>query len=230
MDANILKMMKRNYGKFFRSGRSVAAGLFCLLLTIVTSSHANNSILVMGDSLSAEYGIARGAGWVKLLEDQLQKQGSTWTVFNASISGETSSGGLTRLPTLLEQKKPGIVLLELGANDALRGLSVDETEKNLRKMIQLSKQSGAKVLLFGIQIPPNYGLEYTKRFKQIFAKLAAQEHIELLPFFMQGLAAHRDLFQADNIHPNEKAQALLFKNVWSAMGSYQSLLKSNPMP
>ena len=178
----------------------------------------------MGDSLSAEYGITRGSGWVKLLESQLQTQGSQWTVFNASISGETSAGGLTRLPGLLEQKKPRIVLLELGANDALRGLSIDETEKNLRKMIQLSKKIGAKVLLFGIQIPPNYGQDYTKRFKELYPKIAMQEGIELVPFFMSGVASNPALFQADNIHPNEKAQAILFKNVWGAMAPYQSIL------
>ena len=178
----------------------------------------------MGDSLSAEYGITRGSGWVKLLESQLQTQGSQWIVFNASISGETSAGGLTRLPSLLEQKKPRIVLLELGANDALRGLSIDETEKNLRKMIQLSKKIGAKVLLFGIQIPPNYGQDYTKRFKELYPKLAMQEGIELVPFFMSGVASNPALFQADNIHPNEKAQAILFKNVWGAMAPYQSIL------
>lgn len=228
MGVNIFKIIKQFNRQLIHCGRIVAAGLFCLLLAIVTPSYANTSILVMGDSLSAEYGLTRGTGWVKLLEQQLQKQGSSWTVFNASISGETSSGGLMRLPDLLNQKKPGIVLLELGANDALRGLSVDETEKNLRKMIQLSTKSGAKVLLFGIQIPPNYGQEYSKKFRGIFAKLATQERIELLPFFMQGLATQRDLFQADNIHPNEKAQAILFKNVWSAMRPYQNLLKSNP--
>jgi acyl-CoA thioesterase-1 len=180
----------------------------------------------MGDSLSAEYGLSRGTGWVKLLEDQLQKQASPWTIFNASISGETSSGGLTRLPSLLKQKKPGIVFLELGANDALRGLSVDQTEKNLRKMIQMSKQSGAKVLLFGIQIPPNYGQDYTNRFKAMYPKLANQEGIELLPFFLKDIASQKEYFQADNIHPNEKAQTFLFRNVWDAMGPYQNLLKS----
>lgn len=180
----------------------------------------------MGDSLSAEYGIARGAGWVKLLEEQLQRQSSPWMVFNASISGETTSGGLTRLPSLLEQKKPGIVLLELGANDALRGLSVDQTEKNLRMMIQASKKSGAKVLLFGMQIPPNYGQDYTNQFKGIYSKLAKQEGVELLPFFMQGIASQKELFQADNIHPNEKAQTILFRNVWAAMLPYQNLLSS----
>ena len=195
-------------------------------MSIVTLTHANSTILVLGDSLSAEYGITRGAGWVKLLEDQLQKQASPWSIFNASISGETSSGGLARLPALLQQKKPGIVLLELGANDALRGLSIEQTEKNLRKMIQISKQSGAKVLLFGIQIPPNYGQDYTNQFKSIYPKLATQESIELLPFFLKGVASQKDYFQADNIHPNEKAQMQLFKNVWDAMAPYQSLLKN----
>jgi acyl-CoA thioesterase-1 len=195
-------------------------------MSIVTLTKANTTILVMGDSLSAEYGLARGTGWVKLLEEQLQKQSSPWAIFNASISGETTSGGLTRLPALLEQKKPGIVLLELGANDALRGLSVSQTENNLRKMIQLSKKSGAKVLVFGIQIPPNYGQDYTNQFKAIFSKLAKQESVELLPFFMQGVVSQKDLFQADNIHPNEKAQAILFKNVWGAMTPYQALLGS----
>ena len=195
-------------------------------MSIVTLTHANSTILVLGDSLSAEYGITRGAGWVKLLEDQLQKQASPWSIFNASISGETSSGGLARLPALLQQKKPGIVLLELGANDALRGLSIEQTEKNLRKMIQISKQSGAKVLLFGIQIPPNYGQDYTNQFKSIYPKLATQESIELLPFFLKGVASQKDYFQADNIHPNEKAQMQLFKIVWDAMTPYQSLLKN----
>ena len=195
-------------------------------MSIVTLAKADTIILVMGDSLSAEYGLSRGTGWVKLLEDQLQKQSSPWTVFNASISGETTSGGLTRLPALLEQKKPGIVLLELGANDALRGLSVDQTEKNLRKMIQASKKLGAKVLVFGMQIPPNYGHDYTNQFKAIYSKLAKQEGVELLPFFMQGIASQKELFQADNIHPNEKAQTIRFKNVWVAMAPYQNLLSS----
>jgi acyl-CoA thioesterase-1 len=204
----------------------IKLALFCLFMPIVTLAQANSTILIMGDSLSAEYGLSRGTGWVKLLEDQLQKQASPWTIFNASISGETSSGGLTRLPALLKQKKPGIVLLELGANDALRGLSIDQTEKNLRKMIQMSKQSGAKVLLFGIQIPPNYGQDYTNRFKAMYPKLANQEGIELLPFFLKDVASQKEYFQADNIHPNEKAQILMFKNVWDAMNPYQKLLKS----
>lgn len=200
--------------------------LFCLFISFGTPAQTNPVILVLGDSLSAEYGLTRGTGWVRLLEDQLHKEGSPWTVFNASISGETTSGGLSRLPRLLEQKKPGIVLLELGANDALRGLSIQESDKNLRKLIQLSKTSGAKVLLFGMQIPPNYGQDYTKQFQELFPKLARQEQIELLPFFLKGVASDTTLFQADRMHPNEKAQSILFKNVWGAMAPYQLLLKT----
>ena len=198
--------------------------LFCLFIPLGTAAQTTATILVMGDSLSAEYGIQRGSGWVTLLQNQLRQQGSTWEVINASISGETTAGGLTRMATLLQQKKPKIVLLELGANDALRGFSVKETEKNLRTMIQLSKKSGAKVLLFRMQIPPNYGQDYTKQFKEIYPKLASSEHIQLLPFFMSGVATNKDLFQADNIHPNEKAQVALYKNVWGAMAPYKTML------
>ena len=201
--------------------------LFCLFISFGTLAQTNQTILVMGDSLSAEYGLIRGSGWVKLLAERLQKQGSPWNVFNASISGETSSGGLSRLPKLLEQKKPGIVFLELGANDALRGLSIQESTKNLRRMIQMSKQSGAKVLLFGMQIPPNYGQEYAREFKNLYAKLASQENVQLIPFFLYGVASDNSLFQADRIHPNEKAQAILFNNVWGAMAPYQTMLKGN---
>ena len=210
----------------FFNRKYLLTGLFCLLIPFITVAQTNSTILVFGDSLSAEYGLGRGAGWVKLLETQLQKDSSPWIVFNASISGETSSGGLTRAPKLLQDKKPGIVLLELGANDALRGLSIEQTRNNLRKIIQLSKLSGAKVLLFGMQIPPNYGKEYAQQFKELYAQLAKQEQIQLLPFFFSGLATNKELFQADNIHPNEKAQNILFKNVWGAMAPYYSMLKS----
>jgi len=185
-------------------------------------------ILVLGDSLSAEYGLPRGTGWVNLLESQLTKDQSPWTIFNASISGETSSGGLTRLPALLSEKNPGIVLIELGANDALRGLPVKQTESNLQKMIQMSKKSGAKVLLCGIQIPSNYGQTYTMQFKQIYPQLAKQERIELLPFFLEGVATKPELFQADRLHPNVQAQSIIFKNVWGSMAPYGSLLKKAP--
>lgn len=200
-------------------------GLFCLLLSIHSWANANPVILVLGDSLSAEYGLPRGSGWVGLLQAQLKQDSSLWTVFNASISGETSSGGLTRLPLLLSQKKPGIVIIELGANDALRGLSISQTDANLRRLISLSKQSGAKVLLLGMQIPPNYGKGYTAQFKALYPNLAKEEKIELLPFFLEGVATRPELFQPDRMHPNVDAQALLFKNVWGSMAPYQNILK-----
>jgi acyl-CoA thioesterase-1 len=203
-------------------------GLFCLVTSIYSWAQANPVILVLGDSLSAEYGLPRGTGWVSLLEERLAKDKSPWTVLNASISGETSSGGLTRLPKLLSQKKPGIVLIELGANDALRGLPVSDTERNLSKMIQMSKKSGAKVLLCGIQIPSNYGQTYTTQFKKLYPQLAKQEQIELLPFFLEGVATKPEFFQADRLHPNVQAQSIIFKNVWGSMAPYSSLLKTIP--
>jgi acyl-CoA thioesterase-1 len=203
-------------------------GLFCLLMSISSWAQVKPVVLVLGDSLSAEYGIPRGTGWVHILEEQLIKDKSPWTVFNASISGETSSGGLTRLPNLLKQKKPGIVVIELGANDALRGLAINQTEINLRKMIQMSKQSGAKVLLCGIQIPTNYGQTYTMQFKQLYPQLANQEQVELLPFLLEGVATKPELFQADRLHPNVQAQDIIFKNVWGSMAPFSNLLKKMP--
>jgi acyl-CoA thioesterase-1 len=203
-------------------------GLFCLLMSICSWAQVKPVILVLGDSLSAEYGLPRGTGWVTLLEAELVKDKSPWSVFNASISGETSSGGLTRLPTLLSQKKPGIVLIELGANDALRGLPVNQTEANLRQMVQMSKKAGAKVLLCGIQIPSNYGQTYTKQFKQLYPQIANQEQVELLPFFLEGVATKAELFQADRLHPNVDAQSIIFKNVWGSMAPYSNLLKKLP--
>lgn len=203
-------------------------GLFCLLMSFYSWAQTSPVILVLGDSLSAEYGLPRGTGWVHILEQQLEKDKSPWTIFNASISGETSSGGISRLPSLLTQKKPGIVLIELGANDALRGLPIAQTEANLRRMIQMSKKSGARVLLFGIQIPTNYGQSYTTQFKKLYQQLANEEQIELLPFFLEGVATKPELFQADRLHPNVKAQSILFKNVWGSMAPYNNLLKKSP--
>ncbi|WP_197712837.1 arylesterase [Polynucleobacter necessarius] len=210
------------------SSNKFITGLFCLLMSFSSWAQVKPVILILGDSLSAEYGLPRGTGWVNLLEGQLSKDKSPWSVFNASISGETSAGGVNRLPNILSQKKPGIVLIELGANDALRGLPVSQTEANLRKMIQISKKSGARVLLCGIQIPSNYGQTYTKQFKELYPQLAKQEQIELLPFFLEGVATKPELFQADRLHPNVEAQSVIFKNVWGSMAPYSSLLKKLP--
>jgi acyl-CoA thioesterase-1 len=174
----------------------------------------SSKVLILGDSLSAEYGLPRGTGWVKLLEARLQKDHPHWQVVNASISGETTAGGAARLNLLIKTHQPKIVVIELGANDALRGLQLSSTEQNLKKMIQSSKQSGAQVLLLGMRIPPNYGQDYTQKFFSLFGQLAQSEQVELLPFFLERVATRMDLFQADRIHPNVKAQSILLENVW----------------
>lgn len=178
---------------------------------------AARTVLVVGDSLAAEYGIARGTGWVPLLGKRLAERYPNYRVVNASISGDTTSGGLARLPALLRQHAPAVVVLELGANDALRGLSLDMTEKNLRAMAQMARQAGAQVLLVGMMIPPNYGRDYTQRFAGIFPAVARTETAGLVPFLMEGIATDRAMFQADGIHPNETAQPRLLENVWTAL-------------
>jgi len=178
---------------------------------------AARTLLVVGDSLSAEYGLARGTGWVPLLARRMSEQYPNYQVVNASISGDTTSGGVARLPALLQRHQPAIVVLELGSNDALRGLSLQMTEQNLRDMAQRSRQAGARVLIVGMQIPPNYGRDYTQRFAAVFPAVAKAEQAELVPFLMDGMATDRAMFQADGIHPNEQAQPALLDNVWAAL-------------
>ena len=192
----------------------VFAVLCMALLNSPTVYAQSSKVLIMGDSLSAEYGLPRGTGWVKLLENRLKKKYPDIQVINASISGETTSGGQMRMASLLKTYQPKVVVIELGANDALRGLQLTATEQNLRQMIQASKQSGAKVLLLGMRIAPNYGQDYTNKFFAIYGKLATSEQVELLPFFLERVATRMDLFQADRIHPNMTAQSLMLENVW----------------
>ena len=178
---------------------------------------AQPTILIVGDSLSAEYGLRRGTGWVPLLEKQLASENKTARVVNASISGDTTSGGRSRLPALLAQHQPATVVIELGGNDALRGLPLDMTEKNLAAMAQASKKAGAKVLLVGMQVPPNYGGAYATTFSGLFSKVARQEKVAIVPFFLQGIAEGDNAaanFQPDRIHPNESSQARMLANVW----------------
>lgn len=170
-------------------------------------------ILVMGDSLSAAYNIPTQAGWVSLLEKRLSQQ-TDWQVVNASISGETTNGGLTRLPALLRQHQPDIVLLELGANDGLRGLPPTLITHNLEKMTELSQQSGAEVMLIGILLPPNYGPAYLMQFESIYPKLAKQLQLPLVPFLLEGVADNSDLMQDDGLHPTAAAQPKLLETVW----------------
>ena len=174
-------------------------------------------ILVVGDSLSAEYGLKRGTGWVALLEQRLAREKVPAKVVNASISGDTTSGGRSRLPALLAQHKPTHVIIELGGNDALRGLPLAGTEDNLAQMAQAAQKAGARVLLVGMQLPPNYGSDYTGRFAAVFPKVARQFRTGLVPFFLEGVADGPDaraMFQSDGIHPRAEAQPKMLENVW----------------
>ena len=177
-------------------------------------------ILVVGDSLSAEYGLKRGSGWVALMSQRLARQWPQARVVNASISGDTTSGGRSRLPALLQQHRPTHVVIELGANDALRGLPLAMTENNLKAMVQASQAAGAHALLIGMQVPPNYGGPYTRDFAGLFPKVAKAEKTALVPFLLAGVADDPDAlrwFQADRIHPNEAAQPIMLINVWPAL-------------
>ncbi len=177
----------------------------------------NPVILVVGDSLSAEYGLARGAGWVALLEKKLAIEKVPAKVVNASISGDTTSGGRSRLGALLAQHKPTHVVIELGANDALRGLPMAMTADNLSAMAESAQKSKAKVLLLGMQLPPNFGADYSKQFAGTFEKVAAAQKTGLVPFFLKGVADIADptqLFQADRIHPKAEAHPIMLGNVW----------------
>lgn len=193
----------------------ILLGLLGLVWTNNAYSAAK-SILVLGDSLSAEYGLARGSGWVALLQQRLQAEKLDVAVTNASISGETTSGGKTRLPALLLHK-PDIVIIELGGNDALRGLQLNATESNLRAMISAAQQAKVKVLLVGMRIPPNYGRDYTEKFFAQYATLAKQAKVPLVPFLLEGVIDKPDMFQADRIHPLAKAHPIILNNVWTGL-------------
>ena len=177
-------------------------------------------ILVVGDSLSAEYGLRRGSGWVSLLERKLAQEKMTATVVNASISGDTTSGGRSRLPALLKRHQPTHVVLELGGNDALRGLPLKMTEDNLVQMVRAAQAAGAEVLLVGMQMPPNYGRAYAEDFNALYPRVAKAHKAQLVPFLLKGVAdvpQAAQLFQPDRIHPNEQAQATMLDNVWPAL-------------
>ena len=178
---------------------------------------AKRVILVVGDSLSAEYGLERGKGWVALLDQRLVQDKRSATVINASISGDTTSGGRSRLPALLKQHQPTIVIIELGGNDALRGLPLNSTRDNLLAMTRAAKAAGAQVLVVGMQVPPNYGRQYSDDFAALFANVAKTENAALVPFLLKGVADvpnFESLFQADRIHPKEQAHPTMLANVW----------------
>jgi len=188
--------------------------------TSTTPAAPENRVLVLGDSLSAEYGLQRGQGWVALLQARLAQEKPGVSLVNASISGDTTSGGRSRLPALLQQHRARVVVIELGGNDALRGLPLSMTQDNLLAMVQAARASGARVLLLGMQVPPNYGQAYARQFAEVFTTVARQGPAEVVPFFLKGVADGPDaarLFQADRIHPNAEAQARMLENVWPAL-------------
>jgi acyl-CoA thioesterase I len=198
--------------------RIAAAGLFAAAMP--SRAAAAPLVLVLGDSLSAEYGLARGSGWVALLEQRLAREKIAARVVNASVSGDTTSGGRSRLPVLLAQHKPTHVVIELGGNDALRGLPLAMTQDNLTAMTRAAKAAGARVLLVGMQVPPNYGRQYGESFAALFATVAKAEGAALVPFLLKGVADVPDseaLFQPDRIHPREAAHPIMLGNVWPVL-------------
>ncbi|MBD8562843.1 arylesterase [Oxalobacteraceae sp. CFBP 8763] len=191
-----------------------ALGLSLSLAATANAYSAPKTVLVVGDSLSAEYGIARGAGWVALLEQKMKAEKIDARVVNASISGETTSGGKARLPALLGQHKPDLVVIELGANDGLRGLPVPSAEANLRAMIAAAQAQKARVLLVGMRMPPNYGRAYTERFFGMFKTVATSTKSPLVPFMLEGVADKPALFQQDRLHPTAQAHPIILNNIW----------------
>lgn len=190
--------------------------VFIALMFVIAPVFASQgTLLIMGDSLSAAYGVPTEQAWVALLRERLNTgESSGWDVVNASISGETTDGGLRRLPDLLERHQPDIVMIELGGNDGLRGFPPQVIRKNITQMIGLSKQAGAEVLLVGMQIPPNYGERYTRAFASIFPELAKRHDTRLVPFFLANIYDQEGLMQDDDIHPTAEAQGQLLENVW----------------
>ncbi len=188
--------------------------------TPTAGARRTTTIVVVGDSLSAEYGLTRGSGWVALLEQKLIRERVAASVVNASISGDTSAGGRARLPALLRQHRPQVVVIELGGNDALRGLPIEMTQDNLTTMAGAARQAGARVVLLGMEVPPNYGRDYNQRFAAMFAQVAKDQQALLVPFFLKGIGDVPDSarwFQADRIHPTEAAQTQLLANVWPTL-------------
>jgi len=193
--------------------------VFSLLLLIVMAgaAQAAPTLLVLGDSLSAAYGIPREAGWVNLLSQRLHEQKSPYQVVNASVSGETTNGGLTRLPALLATHHPRLLILALGANDGLRGLPPPQTARNLENIIALTEKQGGKVLLVGMRLPPNYGASYTGKFQAVFSEVAKKRKVPLVPFLLEGIATQAEHFQADGLHPTAQAQPKLLETVWRGL-------------
>jgi len=193
--------------------------MMCLLLISMSCHGETRTIVVFGDSLSAAYGIQSDQGWVTLLSSRLETEFPQYHVINASVSGETTGGGLIRLPKTLEIHKPDILILELGGNDGLRGYPISKIEGNLNAMIRLAQSSNTKILLIGMVLPPNYGRRYTKAYEALFKRLAFHNKLEFLPQLLDGVTSARALFQPDGIHPTKEAQPLLLDNIWPLLSN-----------
>ena len=202
------------------------AFLAAALLVLAAPALAARTIMVFGDSLSAAYGLSSEQGWVSLLGRRLAQSGLPWQVANASVSGETTAGGVRRLAEDMKRHQPAIVLIELGANDALRGQPVREIRANLERMIRQVRRAHAQPVLVGVMIPPNYGIDYAREFREMYPSVARQERVPLVPFLLAGIADHPDLFQADQLHPTAAAQPRIVDNVWSALAPLLAKSKS----
>ncbi len=197
---------------------SVHAAAALLMAAASASAYsAPKTVLVLGDSLSAEYGLARGTGWVALAEKKVKAQKLDAEIVNASVSGETTSGGRSRLPALLTKHKPGLVVIELGANDGLRGLPVAAAQANLKAMAEAADQAGAKVMLVGIRIPPNYGRDYSEKFYAMYGILSRELKAPLVPFMLEGVAEKTEMFQPDRLHPLAAAHPTILNNIWPVL-------------
>lgn len=228
--------------RFWSRRRLLCASILSLSLStfgIVGESDAaagdpsNAVVLVLGDSISAEYGLKRGNGWVSLLEQRLAESGmkageKPWQIVNASISGETTAGGRSRIAKLVEQHQPAVLLLELGANDALRGLDLTSTERNLQQITKAASDQGAIVVVLGMQVPPNYGRAYTERFAGIFKTIAADHDAELVPFLLSNIVGKEGSFQADGIHPSAQVQATMLETAWPAIEKALKRVTASP--
>lgn len=197
---------------------SVHVAAAWLMVAAAASAHsAPKTVLVLGDSLSAEYGLARGTGWVALAEKKVKDQKLDAEIVNASVSGETTSGGRSRLPALLTKHKPALVVIELGANDGLRGLPVAAAQANLKAMADTAGKSGAKVMLIGMRIPPNYGRDYSDKFYAMYGTLSRELKAPLVPFMLDGVAEKTEMFQPDRLHPLAEAHPTILNNIWPVL-------------
>lgn len=203
-----------------RFAHPLGAALLLCLLALSSLSASARTLLIVGDSISAGWGVELEQGWVSLLQQRLAEREMAAAVVNASVSGETSSGGLARLPALLEAHQPDLLMIELGGNDGLRGTPLATMQQNLSQMIELGQAAGADVLLLGMRIPPNYGPRYTQGFEQVFVDLAAQYRVPLMPFFLEAVAGDPALMQDDGIHPRAEAQSQLLENAWPLLADW----------